>query len=156
MEVSQLLVNSLSGKSKFKQRHFPPRDRTGESGEAWMFPRHVFLRWLKREELVSNVFVKHVQFRDCRLVVLCWQDSSQAHHQKNYTQAPDLFSVQRGRQRLRHRFSSLPKSKRSKITYISLFWHGSVPQVMGSTCNETKAFCMGKKASSVQPPLAFQ
>lgn len=74
MEVSQLLVNSHLGKSKFKQSEtFSPQgqDRTGESGEAWMFPKHALSRRLKREEHVSNVFVKHVQFRDCRLVVFC-------------------------------------------------------------------------------------
>lgn len=41
MEVSQLLINSHFGKTKFKQsERFSPRDRTGKSGEASLIPVH--------------------------------------------------------------------------------------------------------------------
>lgn len=80
---------------------------------------HVLPRYLKREELSSNVFVMHVQFRDWGLAVLCWQVSSQAHFQISTSQ-PQFFSQCREEgKEIKHRFS-LPKSKRSKTTFDSL------------------------------------
>lgn len=68
MEVSQLLVSPHLGKSKFEQRLSP---RGKKSGEVWMFPMYVLPRCLKREKLASNVFVTHVQLRNCSLAALC-------------------------------------------------------------------------------------